>query len=102
MNVARRGTRVLIIVQNLPVPLDRRVWLECKALMSAGYTVSVICPKGPGDPSRQLIDGVGKGRLRIVDAAEINRLVQLIAQLEQPARDIGAKRGDRILGNAVL
>ena len=49
---------VLIIVQNLPVPLDRRVWLECQALVARGYTVSVICPKGPGDPARQRIDGV--------------------------------------------
>jgi glycosyltransferase involved in cell wall biosynthesis len=38
--------------------LDRRVWLECKALVAAGYTVSVICPKGPGDPGRELLDGV--------------------------------------------
>lgn len=49
---------VLIIVQNLPVPLDRRVWLECHALMARGYSVSVICPKGPGDPARERIDGV--------------------------------------------
>lgn len=49
---------VLIIVQNLPVPLDRRVWLECQALVSRGYRVSVICPKGPDDPARQHIDGV--------------------------------------------
>ena len=49
---------VLIIVQNLPVPLDRRVWLECKALKAVGYDVSVICPKGPGDPAREVIDGV--------------------------------------------
>ena len=49
---------VLIIVQNLPVPLDRRVWLECQALVAAGRRVTVICPKGPGDPSRQSIDGV--------------------------------------------
>ena len=52
------STHVLIIVQNLPVPLDRRVWLECQALVASGYEVSVICPKGPGDSSRQLIDGV--------------------------------------------
>jgi glycosyltransferase involved in cell wall biosynthesis len=52
------GVHVLIIVQNLPVPLDRRVWLECQALVANGYEVSVICPKGPGDRSRQLIDGV--------------------------------------------
>ncbi|WP_242424291.1 glycosyltransferase [Frankia sp. EI5c] len=45
-------------MQNLPVPLDRRVWLECQALVSAGYQVSVICPKGPGDPSREVLDGV--------------------------------------------
>jgi glycosyltransferase involved in cell wall biosynthesis len=49
---------VLIIVQNLPVPLDRRVWLEAQALKAAGYEVSVICPKGPGDPSEQTVDGV--------------------------------------------
>ena len=49
---------VLIIVQNLPVPLDRRVWLECQALLARGYSVSVICPKGPGDSARQRIDGV--------------------------------------------
>jgi glycosyltransferase involved in cell wall biosynthesis len=49
---------VLIIVQNLPVPLDRRVWLECRALVQAGYEVSVICPKGPKDPGYEWLDGV--------------------------------------------
>jgi glycosyltransferase involved in cell wall biosynthesis len=50
--------RVLIIVQNLPVPFDRRVWLECNALTAAGYDVTVICPKGRNDPSHQILDGV--------------------------------------------
>ncbi len=50
--------RVLIIVQNLPVPFDRRVWLECQALVSAGYRVAVVCPKGSGDPSYEVIDTV--------------------------------------------
>lgn len=50
--------RVLIIVQNLPVPFDRRVWLECQALVSAGYRVAVVCPKGTGDPPYQVIDMV--------------------------------------------
>lgn len=40
--------RVLIIVENLTVPFDRRVWLEAQALKGAGYQVSVICPKGEG------------------------------------------------------
>ncbi len=52
------GPHILIIVQNLPVPLDRRVWLECQALVAAGYEVSVICPKGPGDRRYQFLDGV--------------------------------------------
>lgn len=49
---------VLIIVQNLPVPFDRRVWLECQALVQSGYDVSVVCPKGPGDPDHHVVDGV--------------------------------------------
>jgi glycosyltransferase involved in cell wall biosynthesis len=49
---------VLIIVQNLPVPMDRRVWLECGALTAAGYQVSVICIAGPADPRYELLDGV--------------------------------------------
>jgi glycosyltransferase involved in cell wall biosynthesis len=59
---SRRGVatrpRILIIVQNLPVPFDRRVWLECNALTAAGYDVTVVCPKGKNDPSRQVLDGV--------------------------------------------
>lgn len=52
------GPHVLIVVQNLPVPMDRRVWLECQALVSAGYAVSVICPKGPEDAAYSVLDGV--------------------------------------------
>ena len=59
---ARAGTdrrpRILIIVQNLPVPFDRRVWLECRTLVGAGYDVVVVCPAGPGDPPHDVIDGV--------------------------------------------
>ncbi len=55
---AGKGRRVLMIVQNLPVPLDRRVWLECQALSAQGYEVSVICPKGPGDPAFHEIEGI--------------------------------------------
>jgi glycosyltransferase involved in cell wall biosynthesis len=51
-------TRILIIVQNLPVPFDRRVWLECQALVSAGYRVAVVCPKGKDDPPYEVIDTV--------------------------------------------
>lgn len=37
---------ILIIVENLTVPLDRRVWQEARTLRDAGYRVSVVCPKG--------------------------------------------------------
>ncbi len=40
--------KILIVVENLPVPLDRRVWLEATSLTEAGYHVSVICPMGRG------------------------------------------------------
>ncbi|MDO6587012.1 glycosyltransferase family 4 protein [Salipiger sp. 1_MG-2023] len=51
--------RVLIVVENLPVPLDRRVWLEATTLVQAGYEVSVICPQGRGwDAPYEEIEGV--------------------------------------------
>jgi glycosyltransferase involved in cell wall biosynthesis len=40
--------RVLILVENLPSPFDRRVWQEATALRDAGYAVSIICPTGKG------------------------------------------------------
>ncbi|MEZ5816093.1 MAG: glycosyltransferase family 4 protein [Hyphomicrobiaceae bacterium] len=50
---------VLIIVENLTVPLDRRVWQEATTLRDAGYTVSVVCPKGGRYTSRyELLDGI--------------------------------------------
>ena len=44
---ALRSSRrnILIIVQNLPVPFDRRVWQEANTLRLAGFGVAVICPK---------------------------------------------------------
>ena len=51
--------RILIIVENLPVPFDRRVWNEATTLVRAGYEVSVICPLGQGAAARrEIIDGI--------------------------------------------
>jgi len=51
--------RVLIVVQNLPVPFDRRVWLEASTLTQAGCSVSVICPKMKGyNASRERLEGI--------------------------------------------
>jgi glycosyltransferase involved in cell wall biosynthesis len=38
---------ILILVENLSVPFDRRVWQESCALVDAGFHVTVICPTGP-------------------------------------------------------
>jgi len=51
--------RVLILVENLPSPFDRRVWQEAGALRDAGYTVSIICPTGRGCEAKfEAIDGI--------------------------------------------
>jgi glycosyltransferase involved in cell wall biosynthesis len=51
---------ILILVENLSVPFDRRVWQESLALVGAGYEVTVICPTGAKqDREREaVIEGV--------------------------------------------
>jgi len=59
MASAGKPRRVLIIVENLPVPFDRRVWQEATTLREAGYEVSVICPAGKGYEKRfEIVEGV--------------------------------------------
>ncbi len=56
---AGKKRSVLIIVENLPLPFDRRVWQEANALRDAGYKVSIICPRGKGYESpRECIDDI--------------------------------------------
>src|SRR3954462_2961739 len=51
--------RVLILVENLPSPFDRRVWQEATTLRDAGYAVSIICPTAKGFESKfENIDGI--------------------------------------------
>ena len=53
------GKGVLIIVENLPLPFDRRVWQEARTLKAAGATVSIICPTGKGFEKRyEEIEGI--------------------------------------------
>lgn len=62
--------RVVIVVENLPAPLDRRVWQESQALRDAGYQVTVICPKMRGfNASAENIDGIQIYRHWITDEA---------------------------------
>lgn len=62
----RQGRSVLILVENLPSPFDRRVWQEATTLAASGYTVSIICPTGKGyDEAHEVIDGIHIYRYRL-------------------------------------
>jgi glycosyltransferase involved in cell wall biosynthesis len=63
--VHKGRTQVLILVQNLPVPFDRRVWQEGLALTGAGYDVHIVCPRTAQYPlHRETIDGIKIYRYR--------------------------------------
>jgi len=59
VSLTRTGKSCVIVVENLPVPLDRRVWQEAQALRRAGLEVSVICP-ATADCAQtfEILDGV--------------------------------------------
>jgi glycosyltransferase involved in cell wall biosynthesis len=53
------GKHILIIVENLPLPFDRRVWQEANTLKDNGAYVSIICPKMKGyTKSFECINGI--------------------------------------------
>ena len=63
--------RVLILIENLPAPFDRRVWQEACTLRDAGYVVSIICPTGKGcEKRKELLEDIALYRYRLpVEAA---------------------------------
>ncbi len=51
--------KILIIVENLPVPFDGRVWKEARALQQHGFDVSVLSPRGKGfERAHEVLEGV--------------------------------------------
>jgi len=56
--MATGSKSILILVENLPVPFDRRVWLEATTLHKAGYRVSIICPMGQYAKLHEVLDGI--------------------------------------------
>jgi glycosyltransferase involved in cell wall biosynthesis len=57
-------TRVVLCVQNMPVPDDPRVWNEATTLAEAGYAVTVVSPSGPGAACEERLDGIDIVRYR--------------------------------------
>jgi len=49
------NSKVLMIVENLPVPFDRRVWKEACALKDEGYQVTVLCPRAKGHTDNHVV-----------------------------------------------
>ncbi len=59
MPLAPQSRSCVIVVENLPVPFDRRVWQEAQALNRAGWRVSVICPSNAAFPAKfEIIDDI--------------------------------------------
>jgi glycosyltransferase involved in cell wall biosynthesis len=56
--MASRG-RVLHLSENLPLPFDRRVWMELNALKAGGFEVSAVCPAGESWTAPfEVLDGI--------------------------------------------
>lgn len=63
--------KVLILVENLPSPFDRRVWQQATTLGAHGYHVSIVCPTGKGYESHyECIDGIHIYRYDLPHEAE--------------------------------
>jgi glycosyltransferase involved in cell wall biosynthesis len=58
MSRQQHPRHALLIVENLPVPFDRRVWAEAKALVADGWRVSVVAPRHAGSTWHERLDGV--------------------------------------------
>jgi glycosyltransferase involved in cell wall biosynthesis len=98
-SVSAGGRRVLILVENLSVPLDRRVWQESLALRAAGYEVVVVCPRGDvrDTEAHVVLEGVEIHRFPLAPASgavgylreyaqAVWRIARLVARLSRGRR----------------
>ncbi len=71
MAFAGKPRRIVILVENLPSPFDRRVWQEATTLHAHGYEISIICPTGTGcEKEYEFIDGIHIHRYPLPREAE--------------------------------
>lgn len=67
-----QGKKITIVVENLPVPFDRRVWQEANVLRDAGAEVTVICPRTKAFPEyEQKLDGIQIYRHNLIEAKRV-------------------------------
>src|SRR5579864_9301570 len=61
-----KKSKVLMLIENLPVPGDPRVLAEAKTLRDAGMQVSIICQKGPTQQASYVcLEGIQIYRYRL-------------------------------------
>lgn len=91
------GPHVVIVVENLPVPFDRRVWLEASTLRANGYRVTVVCPKGVGfEEDEAVLDGVRilRHALPPEQSSAAGYIREYVAALLEERRILSAVRRD--------
>lgn len=92
--------RALVLVENLSVPFDRRVWQECTTLRDSGWDVEVICPQGDGHDTEPevVVDGVLIHRYPLVAATGgprgyVTEYSSAVRQTMALARRVADERG---------
>ena len=68
MSRQHHAPHALLIVENLPVPFDRRVWAEAKALRADGWRVSVVAPRHAGSEWHERLDAINVYRYPLLVA----------------------------------
>ncbi|MEA2144624.1 MAG: hypothetical protein QOG59_211 [Solirubrobacteraceae bacterium] len=63
-----------MLLENNPYPQDVRVQAEAISLARAGYVISVVAPRGAGQPRRERLQGVEVVRFRALDGSSRGRL----------------------------
>lgn len=58
-----------MLLENNPYPHDVRVRSEAESLVRAGHRVTVVAPRGAGQPRRERVRGVDVVRFRLIDGS---------------------------------
>lgn len=98
---AHRRPRVLVLIENISYRQDTRCRQIARALVAAGYDISVICPRGQGDPRRSIDDGVAVTFFRSWDFSRLGFAGHILEYVYCGARlgvaavwRVGARRVD--------
>jgi len=95
--------QAVILVQNLPVPFDRRVWQEAKSLSDAGWEVDVICPSNEKYPEGDyFLEGVQIHRFAAIKEARtplgyLREYTQSLSRMRKIIMRLGREKSVQVL-----